>query len=161
MGLPNSGKTYLSSRLARYLGSAYFNGDQVRKEANDFDFSPRGRKRQAKRMRNLAQFEKRQGRVVVCDFICPTRKTRKIFKPDMIIWMDLSLDDKGNLRDPSIVLYQDTQEMFQPPSPQESFYFYRINKKMNNKEIKEFFEDVKKKVDVFILEEAKHKCLFF
>ena len=51
-GLPGSGKTYLASRLKKYLGdyAEHFNADEVRTNANDWDFSDAGRKRQSERM---------------------------------------------------------------------------------------------------------------
>ena len=58
MGLPGSGKTYLTERLVPLLGAAWFNADKVREMANDWDFSDEGRKRQSKRMRAFADFEK-------------------------------------------------------------------------------------------------------
>ena len=88
MGLPGSGKTYLSERLQPLLKSAWYNADKVREMANDWDFSPEGRRRQATRMKNLADFEKKNSRFVICDFICPTQETRDIFKADITIWMD-------------------------------------------------------------------------
>ena len=50
MGLPGSGKSYLSKLLAPMLKAVWLNADKVRKQANDWDFSDEGRKRQAKRM---------------------------------------------------------------------------------------------------------------
>ena len=44
MGLPGSGKSYLSNLLAPMLKAVWLNADQVRKDANDWDFSPDGRK---------------------------------------------------------------------------------------------------------------------
>jgi len=43
MGLPGSGKTYLSERLVPLLNAAWYNADVVRKMANDWDFSDDGR----------------------------------------------------------------------------------------------------------------------
>ena len=43
MGLPGSGKTYLAKRLVPYLKSVWLNNDEVRKKANDWDFSNEGR----------------------------------------------------------------------------------------------------------------------
>ena len=88
MGLPGSGKTYLSQKLHPLLDAAWYNADRVRSMANDWDFSEEGRLRQASRMKIFADFEKENGRFVVCDFVCPTHKTREIFNPDFIIWMD-------------------------------------------------------------------------
>ena len=54
MGLPGSGKTTLANELGPMLNAKRLNADEVRKEANDWDFSEEGRKRQAKRMANFA-----------------------------------------------------------------------------------------------------------
>ena len=55
MGLPGSGKTYLSERLAPLIDAKRINADEVRKKANDWDFSKEGRMRQANRMKLLTQ----------------------------------------------------------------------------------------------------------
>ena len=67
MGLPGSGKTYLAKRMQPLLNAAWYNADIVREMANDWDFSPQGRIRQSLRMKNLADFEKKHGRIVICD----------------------------------------------------------------------------------------------
>jgi len=38
MGLPGSGKTTLASELASLINAKRINADEVRKEANDWDF---------------------------------------------------------------------------------------------------------------------------
>ena len=58
MGLPGSGKTYLTERLVPLLNAAWYNADKVREMANDWDFSDEGRARQSMRMRTFADFEK-------------------------------------------------------------------------------------------------------
>ena len=88
MGLPGSGKTYLTERLVPLINAAWYNADNVREMANDWDFSPQGRIRQSLRMKNLADFEKKHGRMVICDFVCPTKKTKDNFDPDITIWMN-------------------------------------------------------------------------
>ena len=55
MGLPGSGKTTLARLLAPMLNAVLLNADEVRKEADDWDFSAEGRIRQANRMKTLAQ----------------------------------------------------------------------------------------------------------
>lgn len=105
MGLPGSGKTYLSERLAPLLSSAWYNADKVREMSNDWDFSERGRERQAKRMKSLSDFESQNGRLVICDFVCPTNKTRKLFNADYTIWLDTI--DAGR--------YEDTNRLFERP----------------------------------------------
>ena len=105
MGLPGSGKTYLSERLVPLINAAWYNADVVRKMANDWDFSYEGRDRQSKRMRTFADFEKSHGRFVVCDFVCPTRATRKNFDADIVVWMDTIKEGR----------FEDTNKMFIKP----------------------------------------------
>ena len=88
MGLPGSGKTTLANELGPKLNAKRLNADEVRKEADDWDFSEEGRKRQAKRMANSAIKLKNQGNYVVADFICPTPEARSLFPADFIIWVD-------------------------------------------------------------------------
>ena len=84
MGLPGSGKTYLAARLQPLLKAAWYNADNVREMANDWDFSDEGRLRQSLRMRSFADFEKAHGRIVICDFVCPTKNTRQNFSAPSI-----------------------------------------------------------------------------
>lgn len=106
MGLPGSGKTYLSERLQPLLESAWFNADKVRSMAGDWDFSEEGRLRQSLRMKSIADFESSHNRIVICDFVCPTKETRKIFEADFTIWLDTI--DEGR--------FEDTNALFEPPS---------------------------------------------
>ena len=105
MGLPGRGKTYLSERLQPLLKCAWFNADKVREMANDWDFSEEGRTRQSNRMRAMADFEKSHGRYVICDFVCPTKETRKEFNADFVIWMDTIKEGR----------FEDTNKLFQEP----------------------------------------------
>ena len=105
MGLPGSGKTYLAERLKPLLEAAWYNADEVRGMAGDWDFSDDGRKRQSERMNTFAEFEKSHGRFVICDFVCPTEKTREIFNPDIIIWLDTIKQGR----------FEDTNKIFEPP----------------------------------------------
>ena len=54
MGLPGAGKTTLANEIAPYLNAKRLNADEVRKAADDWDFSKEGRIRQAKRMAEFA-----------------------------------------------------------------------------------------------------------
>jgi adenylylsulfate kinase len=106
MGYPGSGKTYLAQRLAPLLSAAWFNADKVREMAADWDFSHEGRLRQSLRMKTLADFESKHKRIVICDFICPTKETRDLFDPDIVIWMDTIPEGR----------FTDTNEIFEPPA---------------------------------------------
>ena len=101
MGLPGSGKTTLANELGPMLNAKRLNADEVRKEANDWDFSEEGRKRQAKRMADFAIKLKNDGNYVVADFICPTPEARSLFPADFIIWVDTikegSFDDTNKM----------------------------------------------------------------
>ena len=105
MGLPGSGKTYLTERLKPLLNAAWYNADKVREMANDWDFSDEGRSRQSKRMKTFADFEKNHGRFVICDFVCPTKATRTNFSADITIWMDTIKEGR----------FEDTNKIFQEP----------------------------------------------
>jgi len=105
MGLPGSGKTTLANELGPMLNAKRLNADEVRKNANDWDFSEEGRKRQAKRMADLAIELRNEGNYVVADFICPTPEARKLFPADYIIWVDTI--KKGR--------FDDTNKMFIKP----------------------------------------------
>ena len=96
MGLSGSGKTHLANRLQKDLNCAWFNADAIREMANDWDFSDRNR--QASRMRHLADFETQFGNVI-CDFICPTEKTREIFNADFTIWMNTVQSSRYTITD--------------------------------------------------------------
>ena len=105
MGLPGSGKTTLASELAPLINAKRINADEVRKEANDWDFSEEGRSRQAKRMAEFAIKIKEEGNNVIADFICPTPEARKLFPADYIIWVDTIKAGR----------FEDTNKMFVNP----------------------------------------------
>ena len=105
MGLPGSGKTTLANELAPMLNAKRLNADEVRKKANDWDFSEEGRKRQAKRMADFALKLKNQGNYVVADFICPTPEARSLFPADFVIWVDTIKEGR----------FDDTNQMFVKP----------------------------------------------
>ena len=74
MRLPGAGKTTLASELVPLIRAKWLNADQVRKEANDWDFSGEGIKRQAQRMADLAEKHKQDGQHVVADFFFQFQK---------------------------------------------------------------------------------------
>ena len=88
MGLPGAGKTTLADEIAPLLNAKRLNADEVRKTANDWDFSAEGRVRQAKRMADFAVKIKNEGYYVIADFVAPTPEARKLFPADYIIWVD-------------------------------------------------------------------------
>ena len=105
MGLPGAGKTTLADELAPKLNAKRLNADEVRKAANDWDFSEEGRTRQAKRMADFALKLKSEGNYVIADFICPTPEARKLFPADYIIWVDTIKEGR----------FDDTNKMFIKP----------------------------------------------
>ena len=105
MGLPGSGKTTLAEELAPLLKAKRLNADEVRKEANDWDFSEEGRKRQSKRMADFALKLKQEGNIVVADFVCPTPEARALFPADYVIWVDTIKEGR----------FDDTNKMFVKP----------------------------------------------
>ena len=111
MGLPGAGKTTLANELAKLIETKRLNADEVRRAANDWDFSEEGRKRQSKRMSDAALKLKNEGNNVIADFICPTPEARKLFPADYVIWVDTIKEGR----------FEDTNQMFVKP---ENFDFH-------------------------------------
>ena len=105
MGLPGAGKTTLADEMAPLLNAKRLNADEVRKAANDWDFSEEGRVRQAKRMAEAALKLKAEGHYVIADFIAPTPQARSLFPADFRIWVDTIKE----------VRFEDTNQMFVKP----------------------------------------------
>ena len=105
MGLPGAGKTTLANELAPLIKAKRLNADEVRKAANDWDFSEEGRTRQAKRMADFALKLKDEGNYVIADFICPTPKARSLFPADYVVWVDTIKEGR----------FDDTNKMFVKP----------------------------------------------
>ena len=129
MGLPDSGKTFLARYLLKYINAKWLNNDEIRKKYNDWDFSPEGRERQSKRMRELSDKLINDGNNVIADFVCPTDTTRRDYSADYLIWVDTI--EKGR--------FDDTNKLFQPPS-KFNFKVTTQNAEMWSKKI---FEDLK------------------
>ena len=105
MGLPGAGKTTLANELATLIKTKRLNADEVRRAADDWDFSEEGRKRQAKRMSDSAVKLKTEGNNVIADFICPTPEARSLFPADYTIWVDTIKKSR----------FDDTNTMFVKP----------------------------------------------
>ena len=105
MGLPGAGKTTLANEMAPMLNAKRLNADEVRKAANDWDFSEEGRVRQAKRMAEAALKLKNEGHYVIADFIAPTPEARSLFPADYSVWVDKIKEGR----------FEDTNQMFVNP----------------------------------------------
>ena len=156
-GLPGSGKTWLSERLVKHIDNcAWYNADFVRKYANDWDFEPAGRMRQANRMKTFADFEKSNGRWVICDFVAPTNKARIAFDADFLIWIDTikegrvvsaKLDQLNKITNlpfevnslSSSKKFNDTNKMFENPLNANE----HVQSFLNDEEIKKLAEKIK------------------
>jgi adenylylsulfate kinase len=109
-GLPGSGKTVFSNKLFDLLDDSnlpvvYYNGDHMREQYNDWDFSEVGRSRQLIRMTECADKCDEINVIVVCDFICPRNSYRDYFNADITIWMDTIKKSR----------YEDTNNIFEIP----------------------------------------------
>ena len=105
MGLPGSGKTYLTERLVPLLSAAWYNADKVREEANDWDFSEEGRLRQNQRMLSLCENAEAEGKIAIADFVAPFEKARNNFSADYEIFVDTIKEGR----------FDDTNKMFVKP----------------------------------------------
>ena len=155
-GLPGSGKTWLSERLVKHLGNcAWYNADFVRKSSNDWDFSKEGRIRQADRMKAFADFERNNGRWVICDFVAPTKKSREIFDPHYIIWLDTieqgrvvseKINELKNIKNlpfdvnslATSKAFDETTKIFDPPEKTDK----QIKSFLNDEEIKKIADEL-------------------
>jgi adenylylsulfate kinase len=114
MGLPGSGKTTLAHAIQQQLVDCqHLNADVVRKKFDDWDFSPEGRLRQAKRMADLANISVCP--FVIADFVAPVPEARTLFNAYWTIWMDTISESR----------YEDTNKAFIPPDT----YDFRITEK--------------------------------
>lgn len=104
-GLPGSGKTTLAKPFAELINGVHINADAVRKEYDDWDFTPEGRMRQAQRMRHLSDGVVMAGKIAVTDFVCPTEAARLEFDPDFTVWMDTIKEGR----------FEDTNRIFETP----------------------------------------------
>ena len=130
MGLPGAGKTTLANELAKLIKAKRLNADEIRKAANDWDFSEEGRTRQAKRMSDAALKLKSEGYKVIADFICPTPAARNLFPADYIVWVDTI--QKGR--------FDDTNQMFVKPEK----YDFHVTSQDAQLWAPKIFEDLKK-----------------
>lgn len=108
-GLPGAGKTTFAQELVALLTSArftveHFNADEVRKTANDWDFSPEGRNRQASRMGKLASASTAD--VAIMDFVAPMVHHRKDANPTLTVWMNTITQGR----------FEDTNKVFEQPT---------------------------------------------
>ena len=134
MGLPGSGKTWLATRLQKNLDCAWYNADEIRRMANDWEFSDEARLRQAYRMKRLADIEKDYGRTVICDFVCPKPATRRIFNADITILLD-TIDASR---------FADTNKIFETPDNPT----FKISNLMTDDEINQFTTLLKEEYNV-------------
>jgi adenylylsulfate kinase len=74
--------------------------------------------------------KKSEAQFVIADFIAPTKETRDIFNPDMLIWLDTIKSSK----------YTNTDVVFQNPKN----YQFKINKKNSKKWAKTVFDKINK-----------------
>jgi len=130
MGLPGSGKTTLANELAPLLNAKMLNADEVRREANDWDFSKEGRKRQAKRMADFALKLRKDHNYVIADFICPTPEARNLFPSDYLIWVDTIKEGR----------FDDTNKMFVKPDK----YNFHVTTQDAKNWAPKIYKDIKK-----------------
>jgi hypothetical protein len=124
VGLPGAGKTSLAHELVSRTGAIHLNADAVRADLNsDLGFTTTDRLEQARRMGSMARLLSAQGFLVIVDFVCPTKETRKMFgKADFTFWV--SRIEEGR--------YENTNRMWEDLSEDE--YDLKINKGLTVKQ---------------------------
>ena len=136
MGLPGSVKSTLAAALTANLffnKVVWLNADAVRERFDDWDFSPEGRLRQARRMRKLADEELVKDRnFVIIDMVAPLTEMRDLIAPDILVWMDTISEGR----------YQDTNRMFEPPE----YYDLHVTTQDADKWTKVLYEQISHKI---------------
>ncbi len=130
MGLPGAGKTTLANELSPLIKAKIVNADEVRKKANDWDFSLEGRNRQAKRMSEIALKLKKEGNIVIADFICPTPEARNLFPADYVVWVDTI--SAGRFKDTNRIFVKPEKFDFHVTSQDAKVWASKIAKDLNN-----------------------------
>mgnify|MGYP001244739718 FL=1 len=118
-GHSGSGKTTLAKQLVKHYNISYFNGDDVRKMFEDYNFTIEGRKIQADRMKTLSNGTKS----CIVDFICPLDHYRQYY--DYTIFMNTIEQSK----------YKDTNLMFELGKPNLEIKNWKYN-------IKEIIDEI-------------------
>ena len=90
MGQPHSGKTEMAFAIMKQLlkhghTADYLNGNELRKNANDFDYTAAGQIRQSLRINELLY--KSESDFVIVDLIHPLRRAYSELPPALVIWM--------------------------------------------------------------------------
>lgn len=107
IGLPGSGKTTLAKELCRRTNGIHINADEVRSElSSDLGFSSEDRIEQARRLGSISRLLSKQGKLVIVDFVNPTRETRKAFgDANFVVWVNRIMSSR----------FEDTNNMWQDP----------------------------------------------
>lgn len=108
IGLPGTGKTALAKELCRRTDAIHLNADDVRADLNkDLGFSVEDRVEQARRLGALSRLISNQGKLVVVDFVNPTKETRESFgDADVVVWVDRINEGR----------FEDTNKLWEDPS---------------------------------------------
>lgn len=115
-GVSGAGKSTLSKLLIeKYPQWDWVNGDSVREAVKNYDFSEKGRLKQANSLARYCQKSKKE--FVICDAICPLRRCRKKINADAMIF----------LNEESRCQFKDTLEMFEKPTSDECGFFLKID----------------------------------
>lgn len=78
-GLPGHGKTEFATELSHWLDCHHINADYIRNSpiSRDLGFAVKDRILQAERMGTIADIILYRDNLVILDFVCPTKETRR------------------------------------------------------------------------------------
>ena len=106
-GLPGAGKTSLAKEICRRADAIHLNADAIRGDlSSDLGFSEEDRIEQARRIGAMARIISSQGRLVIADFVSPTKESREAFGvADFAVWVDRIKEGR----------FEDTNKLWQAP----------------------------------------------
>jgi hypothetical protein len=97
-----------SHSIGRFI---HVNNDYVRSTINKhLDFSIASRLKQAETMHYISSIIEDGNAVPIADFICPLKESRKIFQPDVVVFVNRNAPTR----------FLDTARIFEPPTPEEA-----------------------------------------
>jgi adenylylsulfate kinase len=135
IGLPGAGKTTLAQQITHVRHDIeHINADAVRKAANDWDFSPEGRLRQTRRMRDAARASYYPTALI--DQVCPLVSLRQEVGANVTIWLNTIARTDSRFADTAALWEEPTAEEKANPG------FFQLDRYIPNPDVLDFINAV-------------------